>query len=522
MIFWLIVVAALSFAVLGILRLIFRPPSLAGRIRSRAIPATDGTALGRVVSLALHDGTDSDASGIWPLLDGRQAFAARVALIRAAEVSLDVQYYIWQRDATGLLLLAELQRAAERGVRVRLLLDDNGVSTLDADLMGLDSHPLIEVRLFNPFILRHGRYLGFLFDFARLNRRMHNKSLTADGAATIVGGRNIGDIYFSFGDGTHYIDTDVMGVGRIATDVGRDFDRYWASGSAYPVDRILPKAPGAWEALAAAAEGCAASPAGETYLADLPEAAPMVAALLAGTAQVERVPVVLISDHPAKGLGKAKRRQLLFTRLVALMGQPQQSLHLVSSYFVPGREFTRGLTRLAAEGRAVSVLTNSQQATDVLVVHSAYVRYRAKLLDAGVRLYELKAEAPPQRPTAAERKVKRRAVVGSSRTALHSKSLILDRSRVFVGSFNFDHRSLDLNTEMGVLVDSPSLAEEAIATFDLSAETASYQATRDAAGHIVWDDPGPPPRVHHVEPETTWASRAFLTVLGWLPIEWLL
>ncbi|AXC50844.1 phospholipase D family protein [Paracoccus suum] len=510
---------ALGLAALGVARKVYQPPSLAGRPASGSLPVSRDTALGRATLDFIEP--DPGLSGVAPLLDGRAAFAARVALIRAAEQSLDIQYYIWQRDVTGLMLIAELQDAADRGVRIRLLLDDHGSPALDADLAALDAHPMIEVRLFNPFIMRRLRMASFLFDFSRLNRRMHNKSLTADGAATIVGGRNIGDIYFAFGDGTHYIDTDVFAVGQIAAEVADDFDRYWDSCSAHPAARILAR-PGrdSWKALGTATKAACATPHYQNYVRDLDLMSP-VGAFLARAADLERSNVALVSDHPAKGLGRARRNQLLFHRLIRRIGQPLHSLDLISAYFVPGRGFSRALRTLAGRGRRVRVLTNSQQATDVLVVHSAYVRYRPRLLDAGVELFELKATRPE--PTQqAERGVKRRVVVGSSRSSLHSKSLSVDGQRVFIGSFNFDHRSLDLNTEMGVLIDSPRIAAGIDRAFAVRIPETSYRPRRAHDGTLEWEDPDRPGTVLRVEPDTSWPSRAALTVLGWLPIEWLL
>jgi len=219
----LVLALVLAAAALVAAHVWFRPPSLAGRTISEAAAASPATALGRLASKAP---SQDRGSGVIPLLDGPDAFAARVAMIRAAEVALDVQYYIWQRDATGLMLLDELRKAAARGVRVRLLLDDNGIAGLDDDLASLDALPEVEVRLFNPFILRTAKPLGYLFDFVRLNRRMHNKSLTADGALSIVGGRNIGDVYFGFGSGVQFLDVDVIVTGRAAAEIGTDFDRY--------------------------------------------------------------------------------------------------------------------------------------------------------------------------------------------------------------------------------------------------------------------------------------------------------
>jgi putative cardiolipin synthase len=215
-------------------------PSLENRSRSTALFDTGTTQLGRAISplVDAHLGQ----SGIYPLVDARDAFAARALLPQAAERSLDVQCYIWRRDLSGTLLFESPRVAANRGVRVRLLLDDNNTSGLDTTLAALDSHPNIEVRLFNPFVIRKPRALGYVTDFSRINRRMHNKSFTADHQATIIEGRNIGDGYFGATEGVLCVDLDVLAVGPVVHEVFHDFDRYWASESSYPVDRLLPPA----------------------------------------------------------------------------------------------------------------------------------------------------------------------------------------------------------------------------------------------------------------------------------------
>src|SRR5690606_38643909 len=197
------------------------------------------TALGRAIAprAQAHPGK----AGIHALADPHDAFAARVLLARTAQKTLDVQYYIWRGDTTGTLLLDELRAAAQRGVRVRLLLDDNGTGGLDAELAALDSHANIEIRLFNPFLIRTPKSIGYVTDFMRANRRMHNKSFTADNQATIIGGRNVGDEYFGAGEAVLFADLDVLAIGKAAGDVSSDFDRYWASKSSYPVSLILPK-----------------------------------------------------------------------------------------------------------------------------------------------------------------------------------------------------------------------------------------------------------------------------------------
>src|SRR5690606_10850145 len=214
-----------------IIRLANPLPPLEPRTASTHVTDTADTPLGQGVAALVRG--DPALSGIHPLVGGHEAFAARVLLARAATRSLDVQYYIWHKDLSGTLMLAALHEAAERGVRVRLLVDDNGIAGMDTELAELDRHPLIEVRLFNPFVVRRPKAIGYLTDFLRLNRRMHNKSFTADNQAAIIGGRNIGDEYFSATEGRLFADADALAIGPVVNDVSADFDRYWASRSAY-------------------------------------------------------------------------------------------------------------------------------------------------------------------------------------------------------------------------------------------------------------------------------------------------
>ncbi len=453
-----------------------------------------------------------------PLLHGPDALAARIALIRAAEVALDVQYYIWQRDATGLILLDELRKAAGRGVRIRLLLDDNGIRGLDADLVALDALPNFEVRLFNPFILRALKPLGYTFDFLRLNRRMHNKSFCVDGAISIVGGRNIADGYFGFGMGVQFLDVEVMLAGQVAADTGSNFDRYWQSRSAYPIAALVDKPKGdTLDRLIFDAGEAAHSQQGRLYAERLRNA-DVVEQIMTGRVPLEWTEVALVSDDPAKALGKADRQELLFPRLMALLAKPSRSVDLVSAYFVPGRRFSSALEQLARAGARVRILTNSQAATDVVVVHSAYVKYRTRLLRSGVTLYELKPEySIREKPRAP-------GLVASSRASLHSKTIAVDEERIFVGSFNFDPRSVRLNTEMGVVIDSPHIAQSLAKAFSERFKRMSYAPDLSAEGGMVWKETGPDDTeiLRRTEPGTDARSRLLLRLIGLLPIEWLL
>lgn len=327
------------------------------------------TRLGRALgaSINAHPGS----SGVFALADGHDAFAARALLAAAADRTLDIQYYIWHNDTTGALLFDVLRHAADRGVRVRLLLDNNNTTGLDEVLAKLDRHSNIEVRLFNPF-RRPGRFLGYIVDFSRVNRRMHNKSFTVDNQATIVGGRNVADEYFGTAADRTFLDLDVLAIGPVVQEVSRDFDRYWASESAYPADQILPsidtEAISRADAKAVATERAAAA---EPYLRAVAER-PFVRDLLEGTLKLEWAKTRMLSDDPAKGLGRAREEALLWPQMKAALGPPRRSLGLVSAYFVPTRGGVAAFAELARQGVKVRVLTNSLEATDMAVVHAGY------------------------------------------------------------------------------------------------------------------------------------------------------
>jgi putative cardiolipin synthase len=477
-------------------------PAGVERMPSGAFADTDGTRLGRAVAPAAA--ANAGKSGIHPIANSRDAFAARVLLARAAERSLDVQYYIWRDDTTGTLLFQELWEAAERGVRVRLLLDDNSTRGLDEHLSALDAHPRIEVRLFNPYASRGGRLGELLTDFARLNRRMHNKSFTADNQATIVGGRNIGDEYFGAESPVAFSDLDVLAVGAVVKAVSSSFDAYWASESAYPASSLIRAAP-AFEARGTLQQ----QPEAAKYL-EAVRATPLVRELLAGSLPLEWASARIVSDDPSKVLHPPERADLhMLPRLVAALGDPAREIDLISPYFVPAKEGSAALRALAERGVTVRILTNSLAATDVAAVHAGYAKYREELLHSGVRLYELK-------PTVEQSA--RGVPGGSSDASLHAKTFAVDRSRIFVGSFNLDPRSARLNTEMGVVVESAALARQLSAALDAGLPPNAYEV-RLAEGRLEWLDGD---RRYTSDPGTGFLQRAWIGLLSILPIEWLL
>ena len=467
-------------------------------------------------SVSPHARAHPGQSGIVELRDGRDAFAARVLLADTAERTLDLQYYIWRNDVSGALLFAAVCRAADRGVRVRLLLDDNNTAGLDAFLGALASHPNIQVRLFNAFRLRRWRPLEYLTDFARLNRRMHNKSFTVDGQVAIVGGRNVGDEYFDANQALSFVDLDVMAVGPVVSDIASDFERYWNSESARPVESVLGRARRASVLeVIAEAEKILGQPAAVEYANALQSCA-FVHDLLCGSVEYRWAAARLVSDDPAKGLGRQRPRGTLLERLLDTLSVPQRELELISPYLVPTRAGERALSELSRDGVKVSILTNSLEATDVPIVHAGYAKRRRKLLESGVVLYELMR-------TSRVRSRRDRRLTGSSGSSLHAKTFSVDCGRVFVGSFNLDPRSASLNTEMGLVIESPVLAASIATAFAGEIPARAYRVSLNAAGRMLWvEQCEDGERVHTTEPGTTWWKRLGVALMALLPIEWLL
>ncbi len=464
---------------------------------TQALTQTGDTALGALSARILSASSDG-LSALHLLDDGRQALAARLALIDQAERSLDLQYYIWHTDESGQALAAALWRAAARGVRVRLLLDDWGSRPTDRELGMLASHPNIEVRLFNPISLRRPLLLGVLLDFDRGNRRMHNKAMVADNQAAIVGGRNVGDEYFGSSPQLVFSDLDVLAFGPVVRQVSQGFDLYWNSELAR---RVAHRHGGvdsasAWQPAHSGSQ--------------------FAATLAAGALQFFHGRATAVYDDPRKLLPGASEGPLLGRQIAGVVGQPQEELWLVSAYFIPGEGGTLQLAELRQRGVRTVVVTNSLAATDVPAVHSSYARYRKPLLAAGVELYEVR---PDPAPTAGGQRLTRS---GSSRVSLHAKMLVVDRKTLFIGSMNIDPRSVLINTEGGVVFESPELATRLVSGTDrLLAENAYRLALQN--NRLVWESgaspasaaSGPEPQASAWLRLTTWLL-SLLRVEGWL------
>lgn len=510
---WLLAVFLVLGAGLFLGRTMFPVPSTEGRSRESAMTPGEDSDLARLLRPIAE--AHPDRSGIVPLSSGRDAIASRLHLAATATRSIDVQYYIWHDDTTGRLLLKALHDAAQRGVRVRLLLDDNGIHGLDPTIAALETLPNIDIRIFNPSTVRSPKMMGYALDFFRMNRRMHNKAFIVDGIASIIGGRNIGDEYFGVGERSFFLDLDVLAVGAVVPEVSAAFDLYWNSASAIASTEIIDPSSGSIETFLQGAGEAAARPEAATFLESEGSGA---SNLLEHEVQPEWDVVKLVVDDPVKGLGGASRDQLMITRLMSLLGAVESSLDLVSAYFVPGEVGTELFTGLAAKDVKVRILTNAMQTTDVAVVHSGYSKYRRELLDGGVELFELKPIA------GAPRGNEELGFTGSSGASLHAKTFAVDRDRIFIGSFNFDPRSALLNCEMGFLIDSPVLARTLSDSFDTVLPSVSYQPRLTEDGDIVWLErkTDAQPVTHDSEPGVGWGNRLMLGVFSVLPVEWLL
>jgi putative cardiolipin synthase len=488
---------------------------------SHAFTDTANTRIGRAVQqlAAPRPGL----TGARALLEAREAFVARYAMARGAERSIDVQTYIWRADTSGSLLAEALWDAADRGVRVRVLLDDANTSGLDAMLSALDAHPHIEIRLFNPFANRSWRVGDLALDFGRVNRRMHNKSFTVDNQATVVGGRNIGDEYLGAETPVAFTDLDVLAIGAAVPEVSSVFDRYWNSASAWPVSALLPP-PSAdvVENTRAYWAQRRQRPEAMRYLEAVRQL-PLLAQMMQGTLALDWVPARVLSDAPEKVLQPAgsKDAQML-PQLAAEFADARRELALVSPYFVPGTAGVQTLVDMAGRGVQVEVLTNSLAATDVGVVYSGYARYREQLLRGGVRLYELKPAALPDAPPAAPSPGVGGSRGGSSSASLHAKTFASDRSRIFVGSFNLDPRSIALNTEMGMVLESPALATRLSNAFRVEIPRDAYEL-RLEGDKVVWMERTDAGEVRHASaPGIGFLRGLWVGLLALLPIEWLL
>ena len=452
--------------------------------------------------------TNDGGSGVYRLQSGREALGARLALIDAAEVSIDIQSYLIRYDISGNLIAQRLISAARRGVRVRLLMDDALTLGSDDGLTALDGEDGIEVRVFNPFPRHRSRVLSFLLNFNLLNRRMHNKSFTVDNAVTIVGGRNIADEYYQTREDAEFLDEDLLATGRVVDDVSLSFDAYWNAREACPVGLLRPAGhpPAAQDS---EADRVLAEPRAVSYRRSLRMS--FADDLLTGAVLLHAAEAELISDRPEKVRGILRNGTSRTSRyLQRLVSGAEQEVIIVSPYFVPLRQGVDFLSALVRKGVRVVVVTNSLSSTNHSSVHAAYARYRRPLLRQGIELYELSSALA----------AKANGLPTTTKFTLHSKLAVVDRTRTFVGSFNLDPRSLFINTEMGLGVVSGAHASETAVAVCEALPTVAYQLGLDHRERLTWTASAQPgSEIYRSEPEAPVLRRLGTRLLGFLPIE---
>ena len=483
---------------------------------------TQDTDLSKIITPLKNQ--NPELTGYHVLYDPLEAIAARINLIEKAQKTLDLQYYIWDNDKIGSLALYKIIEAADRGVKVRLLIDDNNAGKMEGVYLALDQHPNIEVKLFNPYRFRSMRPLEMVIDLKRINRRMHNKTFTADNQISLIGGRNMSNQYYNVSDSYQFSDVDVMLVGQAVDDITHSFDEYWNHNYAYPVRNIVNhnKYNLRYESLKEQLSQHYHEITVQNYL-NLSNRTQDFEQWLNHNIQLDWVKAEVVKDAPDKIQDKAKKEQHLNFQMVKRLDTPTENVDLISAYFVPQKKGEKKLTQLANDGVHVRVLTNSFKANDVSLVHAFYAKYRENLLKNVVNLYEFLPAVSDENLYANSKEISKKAKVslkGLSRSSLHAKLMAIDNKQVFIGSFNFDPRSANLNTEIGVIINSPPLANAVHKTMDDNLKKYAYKLVLDSKQNINWLKETPSGIITlRKEPKMKWWQKAGIKVISWLPIE---
>jgi phosphatidylserine/phosphatidylglycerophosphate/cardiolipin synthase-like enzyme len=466
----------------------------------------------------------------------QEAYGSRLALVQAAQKTLDLQYYAIHADASSARLLRGVVEAARRGVRVRILLDDFHSTGRNALVMRMAFEPGIEMRMFNPVAGTRasalGRLWGSVTDFSRVQQRMHNKLFLADSVMGVTGGRNLGDAYFGQGQAENFVDLDVLAVGPIVGEMARSFDSYWNNPRAYPVQSLITEEELARirsQALPSESDGAPAkgapSPSAHADLAWNEEPMDL------RSAEFAWAPAVMLVDKPAKialdgedtpvPTEGAAPADTVVDGLLNLMDRTRKDLLIISPYFVPGEDMKKAFADARARGVRVRVLTNSLASNDAPIAHVGYARHREDLLAMGVELYELRSEQAGLR--SAFGSSGGGGSVGASRSMLHSKVMVMDGRLVAVGSMNLDLRSQLQNTEIALLIRSRALAAEAAQQIEAAMREASWHLQRTDSGTLVWRAPeGSGLADAYTDPDASLGLRLLLRLLGPLAPDHLL
>ena len=445
---------------------------------SYAFGNTGNTYLGKYLSR--YEGHPANESGFHVVSDSIDALAIRLLLAERAERSIDAQYYMIKNDIVGKVFFASLLRAADRGVRVRLLIDDITTVGVEHKLAGLTDHPNIELRLFNPFANRRLRALD-AWNFGRINRRMHNKSFTVDNQITVIGGRNIATEYFAANTEYNFGDLDTLAIGPVVAETSHMFDAYWNHRNAIPYQQLSGQQADGGVRL----QGIRDSLQDNTEaLRDTPYAAALLRSLEDFTEDYSRkfywAPYQLVYDSPDKSLSseEAQKAPGIVTPLAQSVRSAEKSLLVVSPYFVPRRKGIQSLVEMQSDGVQVDILTNSLASGDHLLVHSGYAGARKPLLREGVRIFEVRGDTRVSGT--------RDARTDDTKSSLHTKAFVVDRRFFFMGSFNWDPRSAEINTELGIIIDSPGIASWVADQVYAGLPSRTYELYLSEQGSLRW------------------------------------
>ena len=477
-----------------------------------------------VAAISEQNHIHPDLSGYHPIVTGANAFASRSILTGMATRNIDVQYYIWHDDQAGQLLLKDLWEAAERGVIVRLLLDDfNNNAEFDQRLLRFASHPNIAVRIINPLMHRKFQTLNFITGLPRINRRMHNKSMTFDKQITIIGGRNIGDEYLSNNQNSQFADLDVLLIGKVVADIDNSFVSYWSSPISFDIETLVTADKGADTDFLASLDKLGEDEKNKTrnslgvYKTAIEDSS-IDTDLVNKQVPFRWTDMQFLSDDVGKLTKTVPANTNLVHQLRTLLGTPTKRLTIISSYFVPTKDGVNTLVQLAESGIEIKILTNSFDATDVTAVHSGYSQWRPALLRSGVKIYELKSTA-----AAEKRENKLWKARSQSSTSLHAKTFAVDDYQVFIGSYNVDPRSANINTEMGVIINDKELASQLHGALSDDLLSQAYEVKLLDSGALQWHTMENGKKViYDTEPRVDMSDHVWLTIMSWLPIDWLL
>ena len=492
------------------------------KIEQNTATTTNNTDL--VAAVSAQNEIHPDLSGYHPIVTGANAFAARSILTGMATRNIDAQYYIWHNDQAGQLLLKDLWEAAERGVIVRLLLDDfNNSAKFDQHLLRFASHPNIAVRIINPLMHRKFSTLNYVTGLPRINRRMHNKSMTFDKQITIIGGRNIGNEYLSNDQSSQFADLDVLLIGKVVADIDNSFASYWSSPLSFDIetlakfdDDVTPDFLKALDKLGIDEENNEGSSL-TVYKAAIKDST-IDTDLINKRVPFRWTDMQFLSDDVGKLSKSVSPETNLVHQLRTLLGSPTKKLTIISSYFVPTKDGVDTLVKLAESGVDIKILTNSFDAIDVTAVHSGYSQWRPSLLRSGVKIYELKSTAAEEK-----RDNKLWRARSQSSTSLHAKTFAVDDYQVFIGSYNVDPRSANINTEMGVIINDDELARQLHGALSDDLLNQAYEVKLLDNGSLEWHTMEDGKEVvYESEPRVDMSDHIWLTIMSWLPIDWLL